>query len=1449
MLGTPTQYLCDCLDWRVRLPSICIVIGANGYAYPDNAAKDEDSKCWPACCRIIRRGKGVRVGRGRMGKRPREDNDEHVDDLYGQGNDQGMRANRGVEGVNGNVEGVNGGVEGATNFSMIIAQQLHNLLLATLAQEFLACNLKEYDGKGGAVVLTRWIKKMENVFMMIEEFCPSYEMQKLETEFWNHAMVGADHAAYTDRFHELARLAPHLVSRGSGSECVVLVNDFHRLIYDRHECMILMLLSRSVIVLQRSPKKESVLGNNGDEHLEDAPSKENHKEGLEIKDDMGLEDDQFDKPQAYNGRKREVFEIRAPFIGFVHHVAATGDRVSYFSKTEAAKGHTNSRDRTSCYLGKKHNSPRYHIESEDGNPARANVKEALGRSYALSWKPCKGDSLNLHDHSKTRWCHVVASTVLRGYLIVSTRRHTNTWLIAIGIWTIIISMSSTTVGNKMHKAFPLPLISSHCQKKFPLLVRKVPLLKRRDATAERIALLLKTEMEHSNTTPAKIPILDTGKYEQWKFRIQQYLQNEHYALWEVIKFGDSYEVPKESAATGSASDEKKGRTIAITTEDMQKRRNNVKARTTLLLALSDEHQLRFSKYKMDQELWAAILKTFSGNEATRKTKKNLLKQQYGNFKAKGKETLAPEWLMHTIVWRNRSDLDTMSLDDLYNHLKVYEPEVQKKSDYQNIAFISSSKNSSGNEEDNNTSVPTASTQVSPAGPTVTPASISLDTACAYTTSQSNGSQIKYEDINQIDEDDIEEMDIKRDNYKQGSKVEEQAPKALMAINRVGWEWSYMENDEENHALVADEEAPTEFALMAKTSTDSEVFDNSLCSKACLSQVEGRLVEFKDQEIKFCEKIKGLESVECKTNRIENLTNELETLKKEKEGLESKLTGFKSATKDLDNLIGSQRSEKIKEGLGYSAVPPPAQVYCPYKKDISSSASKNGDSTGSILSKPEIKFVKPADSPTVVKTYKKETVRKPTVKYAELYRKTSKSSNACYNYSSVDHLSYDYDKWVDHGRSWAKNNNTHKSRTPRIVFYKTGRPPMRTNRPYMNAAQLKRTSFYKPAHSYLNRPFQRTSAVRSQFRGPRVLIVNRKFPTVNKKFPTSNSRFSTADVDNKGTAVKASACWIWKPTQNLSNKGPNSNSVSVMSKKYTQGGCKITGKGTIKTGKLEFKNVYFVKDLKLGHLNIKTMNKLVRHNLVRGLPSKCFENDHTYVACLKGKQHKASCKTKLVNSVTKPLHTLRMDLFGPTSISSLNHKWYCLVVTDDFSRFTWTFFLKTKDETSGILRNFITEIENLKELRVKIIRCDNKGEFRNMEMNDFCSRKGIKREFSNARTPQQNRVAERRNRTLIELARTMLADAKLPVTFWAKAVNTACYVQNMVLVNKSQNKTPYELFNGRTPAIGFLKPFGCHVIILNTLDNLGKFEAKGDEGYFIGCSMSSKALEVLYLTDL
>nr|GEV66732.1 hypothetical protein [Tanacetum cinerariifolium] len=222
---------------------------------------------------------------------------------------------------------------------------------------------------------------------------------------------------------------------------------------------------------------------------------------------------------------------------------------------------------------------------------------------------------------------------------------------------------------------------------------------------------------------------------------------------------------------------------------------------------------------------------------------------------------------------------------------------------------------------------------------------------------------------------------------------------------------------------------------------------------------------------------------------------------------------------------------------------------------------------------------------------------------------------------------------------------------------------------------------------------------------------------------------------------------------------------------------------------------------------------------------------------KGKQHRASCKTKPVSSVDQPLFRLHMELFGQTFVKSLNTKSYCLVITDDYSRFTWVFFLATKDEATPIITTFLTGIENQLSLKVKVIRSDNGTEFKNSDLNQFCGLKEIKREFSVPRTPQQNKIAERKNRTLIEVARTMLEDLLLPIPFWAEPVNTACYVQNRVLVTKPPNKTPYELLHGRTPSIDFMRPFGCPVTILNTLDHLGKFQGKVDEGFLVGYSSS------------
>nr|GEZ34192.1 hypothetical protein [Tanacetum cinerariifolium] len=324
---------------------------------------------------------------------------------------------------------------------------------------------------------------------------------------------------------------------------------------------------------------------------------------------------------------------------------------------------------------------------------------------------------------------------------------------------------------------------------------------------------------------------------------------------------------------------------------------------------------------------AAILKTFGGNEATKKTKKNILKQQYGNFKVEGSETLeqtfnrlqviisqlqfmdveieqddlnqkfltslAPEWLMHTIVWRNMSDLDTMSLDDLYNHLKVYESEVQKKSETnsQNMAFISSAKHSRGNEEVNTASVSTASTNVPTASANIGVVTIRQDTTCAYIASQFSGSQIKFEDINQIDEDDMKEMDIKWNMALLSMRADRFWKKTWKKISIQG-------------ANVA--------------GFDKSKVECFNCHKMGHFAREG--LEFK---------------TESSDDYIEILKKELELIKKAKEGLDSKLTCFQTASKHLDSLLESQRLDKNKEGLGYSVVPPhPAQIYSLPKKDIS-----------------------------------------------------------------------------------------------------------------------------------------------------------------------------------------------------------------------------------------------------------------------------------------------------------------------------------------------------------------------------------------------------------------------------------------------------------------------------------------------------------------------------------
>ncbi|GJW64234.1 hypothetical protein Tco_0116118 [Tanacetum coccineum] len=558
--------------------------------------------------------------------------------------------------------------------------------------------------------------------------------------------------------------------------------------------------------------------------------------------------------------------------------------------------------------------------------------------------------------------------------------------------------------------------------------------------------------------------------------------------------------------------------------------------------------------------------------------------------------------------------------------------------------------------------------------------------------------------------------------------------------------------------------------ISSSSSDNELYDDSYCSKSCrkntenlttkisklreelydsesdlcnykrgLSQVEARLVEFKINESKFCEKIRVLErDLELKDYKIENLTNELEKVKKERDGIDSKLEKFVNSSKNLDQMLETQRSVKDKMGLGlneYSVVPPPpAQVYSSPMPDLSWTGlpefadntvtdytrptpsvdvtndvrskldgnnmivCKHGGTSSNAVSKPISNFVKESGCPNVIKINNIENARKPTAKYAELYRNITQSSNvrsnnfgpliiedwdsedesdteatpiesirstinqnrdqprgnqrnwnnlksqhlgkdfvmqnkACYKCGSFEHLKVNCNKnmWVNKGKNWSRANYTQGNLTPKAILLKSGTKTIAPNRSFstartfLNGAQPKMKSFDKSAHSNVKRPFERKAVAKNKIWVPTARTKN---PTVGLKVPTAKPTVA-AVKGNKGKAVKASARWIWKPKQ-ISGEGSNVNGVSgkpldnIDDKGFWDSGCsrhmtgnisylsdyepydggyvsfrygsgKISGKGTIKIGKLEFENVHFVKELKY-NLDFKLEDD--RHVLLR-----------------------------------------------------------------------------------------------------------------------------------------------------------------------------------------------------------------------------------------------------------
>nr|GEW50882.1 ribonuclease H-like domain-containing protein [Tanacetum cinerariifolium] len=910
-----------------------------------------------------------------------------------------------------------------------------------------------------------------------------------------------------------------------------------------------------------------------------------------------------------------------------------------------------------------------------------------------------------------------------------------------------------------------------------------------------------------------------------------------------------------------------GYPVAPTTAEQKlARKNELKARGTLLMALPDKHRLKFNSHKDAKTLMEAIEKRFGGNTETKKVQKTLLKQQYENFidvNLKFLRSLPSKWKTHTLIWRNKADLEEQSLDDLFNSLKIYEAEVKHSSSTgtttQNLAFVSSS-----NTDSTTDSVSTAASVYAVCAnmhvsslPSVD--SLSNEVIYSFFDSQSTSHRLDNEDLKQIDVDDLEVN---------GSKMAD------------------------GHSYQAEEE-PANFALMvfssSSSSSDTEV---PSCSKACskayaqlhsqydkltddfhksqfdvisyqagLESVEARLLVYKQNESVFKENIKLLNiEVQLRDTALVTLRQKLEKPEQERVDLKPKLEKFQTSSKNLTELLAKSDCESWPPSSLYDRFQPsggyhfsstkPAQDLshtnrptAPIIEDwVSDSEDESETKALQIVSS----FVQSSEQ---VKTFRhsvqpvRTSIPAATPKPASLKSNSSgkrKNRKAYFVCKSVDHLIKDCDYHAKKMAQPTPRNYEHRVLTQsKPVSITTVRPvsavvlKIKVTRPRLAHPIVTKSK------SPIRRHITRSPSPKPSNLPPRVTVVQ--------------ALVVSATHGMQGKWIQVSHGLGLKENLTIQFVCRELNGGYVAFGGNPKGG-KISGKGKIKTGKLDFEDVYFLKELKFNLFSVSQMCD--KKNSVLFTDTEClvlssdFKLPDESQVLLRVPRENNMYNVNLEKIIPSgdlnflfAKATLDESNLWHRRMAHINFKTINKLVKDDYSRFTWVFFLATKDETSPILKTFITGLENQLSLKVKVIESDNVIEFKNNDFNHFCEIKGIKREFSVPRTPQQNGIAERKNRTLIEAARTMLADLLLPIPIWAEAVNTACYVQNKVLVTKPHNKTPYELLHGRTPSIGFMRPFGCLVTIFNTLDSLGKFEGKVDEGFLVGYSVNSKAFRV------
>ncbi|GJV07138.1 putative ribonuclease H-like domain-containing protein [Tanacetum coccineum] len=435
----------------------------------------------------------------------------------------------------------------------------------------------------------------------------------------------------------------------------------------------------------------------------------------------------------------------------------------------------------------------------------------------------------------------------------------------------------------------------------------------------------------------------------WKIKIEQFFQIQDYALWEVIEYGNSYKPTTKVTTNADGSSTSTVVTTPVTTDEKIQKKNDVKARSMLPMTLPNEHILTFSQYKDAKTLFEAIQARFGGNEATKKTQKILLKQM----------SLPTEWNTHVVVWGKKPDIGMMNIDELYNNFKIVEQEVKRSgasssdSSIQNVAFVSTPSNSN-DVKPASVQVNTGSTSIGTASTNA--ANISDATVYAFLAHQPNGSQVVYDDLQQIHDDDLEEIDLKWNMAMisiRARKFYHRTGRKLVVDggNTAGFDKSKIKcfnchknksHESSKKSVIVEETSPT--AMIAFDGGDKSNFDLANYKRG-LASVEEQLVFYKKNEVAFCDQIAVLKrDATFRDSKIDTLKTLVEKLKKEKEGIKIKVDGFENASKNLDTLVSSQISINNNKGIGfdkYNAIAsPPTGMFAPPTVDLSNSLRLN-----------------------------------------------------------------------------------------------------------------------------------------------------------------------------------------------------------------------------------------------------------------------------------------------------------------------------------------------------------------------------------------------------------------------------------------------------------------------------------------------------------------------------